>query len=147
MDLALLGEFAQQQWLLFFSLFIIIVMIINSHFGDKMAGYASVSPEQAVRLINDGAFVLDVRSIDEYRTGHLSGAKNISVTDLTQKIESLSEHKTGTTLVYCESGMRSARACGMLTKAGFENVHNLSGGVSSWRAANLPLAKAGKKSK
>lgn len=145
MDLALFGEFFQQQWLLFFTLFIIVVMIIQSYFGDKMAGYASVSPEQAVRLINDGAFVLDVRSVDEYRTGHLSGAKNISIADLAQKLDSLSEHKAGTTLVYCESGMRSSRACGMLSKAGFQNLNNLSGGVSSWRSANLPLAKQGKK--
>ena len=110
-----------------------------------MAGYASVTPEQAVRLINDGAFVLDVRSIDEFRTGNLSGAKNISVADLAQKLETLAAHKEGPTLVYCESGMRSARACGMLLKAGFSNISNLSGGISSWRSANLPLAKHGKK--
>jgi rhodanese-related sulfurtransferase len=145
MDLALLGEFAQQQWLLFFSLFIIIFMIIQSYFGDKMAGYASVSPEQAVRLINDGAFVLDVRSVDEYRTGHLSNAKNIPVSDLMQKLESLSAHKTDTVLVYCETGVRSARACGMLAKAGFEKAHNLSGGVVAWKSSNLPLAKYGRK--
>jgi rhodanese-related sulfurtransferase len=147
MDSALLGEFVQQQWLLFFSLFIIIFMIIQTYFGDKMAGYASVSPEQAVRLINDGAFVLDVRSVDEYRTGHLNVAKNISIADLAQKLESLNEHKEGPTLVYCESGMRSARACGMLIKAGFKNISNLSGGISSWRSANLPLAKHNKKGK
>lgn len=145
MDLALLGEFAQQQWLLFFTFFIIIVMIIQSYFGDKMAGYASVSPEQAVRLINDGAFVLDVRSVDEYRTGHLSNAKNVPVSDLAQKLESLAAHKTDAVLVYCASGMRSARACGMLVKAGFSNVNNLSGGITSWKSANLPLAKHGKK--
>lgn len=145
MDLALLGEFAQQQWLLFFTFFIIIVMIIQSYFGDKMAGYASVSPEQAVRLMNDGAFVLDVRSVDEYRTGYLNCAKNISIADLAQKLDTLESHKAGTTLVYCASGMRSARACGMLVKAGFSNVNNLSGGITSWKSANLPLAKHGKK--
>jgi len=145
MDLVLFGEFVEQQWLLFFTLFIIIVMIVQSHFGDQMAGYASVSPEQAVRLINDGAFVLDVRSVDEYRTGYLSGAKNISIADLAQKLESLESHKAGPTLIYCASGARSGRACGMLTKAGFSNVSNLSGGITSWRSANLPLAKQGKK--
>lgn len=145
MDWALFGAFVEQQWLLFAALFIIIVMLVNTHMGDKMSGYASVSPEEAVRLLNDGAFVLDVRTIDEFRTGHLSGAKNISITDLASKLDSLSSHQSGPTLVYCESGMRSSRACAMLKKAGFEQLHNLSGGAAAWRAANLPLAKAGKK--
>lgn len=141
------AEFVQEQWLLFLALAIILFMLIQTHFGDQMAGYASVSPEQATRLINDGAFVLDVRSVDEYRAGHLSGAKNLSVADLAQKLSTLDEHKAGPTLVYCESGMRSARACGMLKKAGFEQLSNLSGGLSAWRAANLPVAKPGKKKK
>jgi rhodanese-related sulfurtransferase len=145
MDATLVFEFVQQQWLLVASLVIIVIMLVQSHFGDKFAGYASVSPEQAVRLMNDGAFVLDVRSIDEYRSGHIIGAKNISIADLANKIDSLEAHKTAPMVVYCESGMRSARACGLLTKAGFTQLHNLSGGMSAWRAANLPVAKQGKK--
>ncbi len=145
MESALFIEFMQQQWLLFLALMIVLFMLFQSHFGDKLSGYASVAPEQAVRLMNDGAFVLDVRSIDEYRSGHLTGAKNLSVADLPAKLDSLEAHKTGPTLVYCESGMRSARACGILRKAGFEQLHNLSGGISAWRGANLPIAKQGKK--
>jgi rhodanese-related sulfurtransferase len=137
-------EFAQEQWILFLGLLLIIFMIIQTQFADKLAGYMSVTPDQAVRLMNDGAFVLDVRSIDEFRTGHLNGAKNISIADLALKIATLSDRKEGPTLVYCESGARSARACSMLTKAGFTQLHNLSGGILSWRAANLPLAKQGK---
>jgi rhodanese-related sulfurtransferase len=110
-----------------------------------MSGYVSVSPEQAVRLMNDGAFVLDVRTVDEFRTGHLIGAKQISITDLAQKLDSLSEHKEQPTLVYCESGMRSVRACAMMHKAGFTQLNNLSGGLAAWRSANLPLVKHGKK--
>lgn len=145
MESALFIEFMQQQWLLFLALMIVLFMLFQSHFGDKLSGYASVAPEQAVRLMNDGAFVLDVRSMDEYRSGHLTGAKNLSVADLPAKLDSLEAHKTGPTLVYCESGMRSARACGILRKAGFEQLHNLSGGISAWRGANLPIAKQGKK--
>jgi len=117
-------EFMQEQWILFLGLLLIVFMIIQTQFADKLAGYASVTPDQAVRLMNDGAFVLDVRSIDEFRTGHLNGAKNISIADLAQKIATLSERKEGPTLVYCESGARSARACSMLTKAGFTQLHN-----------------------
>lgn len=145
MESALVIEFMQQQWLLMLALMIVLFMLFQSHFGDKLSGYASIAPEQAVRLMNDGAFVLDVRSIDEYRSGHLTGAKNLSVADLPAKLDSLEAHKAGPTLVYCESGMRSARACGILRKAGFEQLHNLSGGISAWRGANLPIAKQGKK--
>mgnify|MGYP000238100884 CR=1 FL=1 len=137
--------FMQEQWILFLALALIIFMLIHSHFGDQMAGFASIQANDAVRLMNDGAFVLDVRSIDEFRSGHLSGAKNIPVSDIALKMESILTHKTEPTLVYCESGMRSSRACGQLLKAGFTNIHNLSGGVNAWRAANLPLAKYGRK--
>lgn len=137
--------FMQEQWILFLALALIIFMLIHSHFGDKMSGFVSLQPNDAVRLMNDGAFILDVRSIDEFRSGHLTGAKNLPLSDLAQKLESISTHKTEPTIVYCESGMRSSRACGQLVKAGFTNLHNLSGGVSAWRAANLPLAKYGRK--
>jgi rhodanese-related sulfurtransferase len=145
MESALIIEFMQQQWLLLLALMIVLFMLFQSHFGDKLSGYASIAPEQAVRMMNDGAFVLDVRSIDEYRSGHLTGAKNISVADLSAKLDSLEAHKSGPTIVYCESGMRSARACGVLRKAGFEQLHNLAGGISAWRGANLPIVKQGKK--
>jgi phage shock protein E len=145
MESALFLEFMQQQWLLMLALMIVLFMLFQSHFGDKLSGYASIAPEQAVRMMNDGAFVLDVRSMDEFRNGHLTGAKNLSVADLPAKLDSLEAHKTGPTIVYCESGMRSARACGLLRKAGFEQLHNLSGGISAWRGANLPIVKHGKK--
>ncbi|MBD3767238.1 MAG: rhodanese-like domain-containing protein [Gammaproteobacteria bacterium] len=145
MESALIIEFMQQQWLLLLALMIVLFMLFQSHFGDKLSGYASIAPEQAVRMMNDGAFVLDVRSIDEYRGGHLTGAKNLSVADLPTKLDSLEAHKAGPTIVYCESGLRSARACGILRKAGFEQLHNLSGGINAWRGANLPIVKQGKK--
>jgi rhodanese-related sulfurtransferase len=110
-----------------------------------MAGFVGIQPNDAVKLMNDGAFIIDVRSIDEFRSGHLSNAKNIPLSDLMQKIDNLSTHKEGPTLIYCESGMRSSRACGQLVKAGFTNLHNLTGGLTAWRSANLPLAKQGKK--
>jgi rhodanese-related sulfurtransferase len=137
--------FMQEQWILFLALALIIFMLIHSHFGDHISGFASLQPSDAVRLMNDGAFILDVRSVDEFRSGHLTGAKNLPLSDIAQKLDSISAHKTEPTIVYCESGMRSSRACGQLVKAGFTNLHNLSGGVSAWRAANLPLAKYGRK--
>jgi rhodanese-related sulfurtransferase len=137
--------FMQEQWILFLALVLIVFMLIHSHFGDKMSGFQSIQPNDAVRLINDGAFVLDVRSIDEFRSGHLTNAKNVPLSDLTLKLDSLSTHKSTPTIVYCESGMRSSRACGQLVKAGFTNLHNLAGGLASWRASNLPLAKYGRK--
>lgn len=145
MDSDLIVAFIQHEWLLLIALVVILIMLFQSHFADRMAGYTSASPEQAVRLLNDGALVLDVRSVDEFRGGYINGAKNINVTELGKKIDSLQEHKAGPTLVYCESGMRSARACALLKKAGFEQLYNLSGGIATWRAANLPVAKTGKK--
>ncbi len=132
-------EFVQQQWPLFLALAIIVVMLIYSYVGDRLMGYRTVDPHQATRLINDGAALLDVRSEAEYRGGHIAGASNVPVSQLKDRLGKLSFAKDAPVVVYCQSGARSARACGLLVKSGFTRVHNLGGGVMAWQNAGLPL--------
>ncbi len=144
-------EFVQQQWPLFLALGIIVIMLIYSYVGDRLQGFRSVGVTEATRLINDGAKVLDVRSEAEYKTGRLVDAQHIPVSQLKSKLDSLPFNKKADALVvYCATGARSARACGMLAKAGYEKVYNLSGGISAWQSGGMPVvkgAKGGKKKK
>lgn len=132
-------EFVQQEFLLFIALGIITMMLLYSYVGDRFLGYKQVSPEEATRLYNQGALVIDVRSDAEYKTGFIGEARHIPVTDLKAKVAGLSAHKDKSVLLYCQTGARSASAANTLVKEGFTQVFNLRGGVMAWKMSGLPL--------
>lgn len=110
----------------------------------RSAGGPSVSTGQATHLINrEDALVVDVREPGEYDAGHILGAKSVPVS----RIQSgtlpgdLAKRKEKPIIVYCETGNRSTAAAAALRKQGFAKVHNLSGGISAWRQAGLPVEK------
>jgi rhodanese-related sulfurtransferase len=97
---------------------------------------------EVTQLINRGkSVIVDVREPAEFSTGHLPDAKNIPLAQLADKIGELDKMKSKSIVVVCESGARSASAARILTKAGFEDVVNLDGGLVAWRHQGLPLAK------
>ncbi|HEY9017119.1 rhodanese-like domain-containing protein [Thiomicrospira sp.] len=132
-------EFVQQEFLLFVALGIITMMLLYSYVGDRFLGYKQVSPEEATRLYNQGALVIDVRTDAEYKTGFIGEARHIPVADLKAKVASLSAHKDKNVLLYCQTGARSASAANTLVKEGFTQVSNLRGGVMAWKMSGLPL--------
>lgn len=96
----------------------------------------------AVQLINhQDALVLDVREDIEYDTGHIANARHIPVGKLEGRLRELEKFKSKPIVVVCRSGMRSNRACSVLRKHGFADVHNLAGGINAWQQASLPVAK------
>jgi rhodanese-related sulfurtransferase len=100
-----------------------------------------LSPTQAVLLINrEKAQIVDVRSSEEFATGHLIGAKNIALDALEAGLGKVNDKKRPLILV-CASGMRSQKAQKIAAKLGFEQAHCLSGGLKIWQEANLPLEK------
>jgi rhodanese-related sulfurtransferase len=82
--------------------------------------------------------LVDVRTAEEFRTGHIAGAKNIALQSLPQQMAALPKEKP--IVVYCRSGARSSNALQMLTEAGFNNVHDL-GGLTQWQAQGLPTTR------
>ena len=79
---------------------------------------------------NPGAVLLDVRTPEEYRSGHIPGSKNIPL----QTIDSVStvvENKDTALYVYCQSGARSRQAAGLLQQMGYTNVNNI-GGIAAY---------------
>lgn len=102
----------------------------------------SVSPAEAVMLINHaGALVLDVREDAEFATGHIADARHIPLSQLAERCGELDKWKDKPVVVNCQSGMRSARACGVLGKHGFTQVSNLTGGLAAWQSAKLPVTR------
>jgi rhodanese-related sulfurtransferase len=89
-----------------------------------------VGVPDAKRLVQGGARLVDVRSPEEFAAGHIEGAVNIPVHELSGRMAEL-EPKDRAVVVYCASGARSARAASDLRAAGFASVHNL-GAMSRW---------------
>ncbi len=77
------------------------------------------------------AVLIDVRSPQEYREGHLEGSINIALYDLERNIEQLAEKKEDTIIFYCQSGNRSRRALQILKEHGFHNVFQIEGGLDN----------------
>ncbi|HEX7080963.1 MAG TPA: rhodanese-like domain-containing protein [Gammaproteobacteria bacterium] len=100
-----------------------------------------VSAADAVRLMNGGAIVIDVRSPEEFQQGHIVNARNVELARLTSDPGSLKKQKNKVLITVCDNGINSNRAAGVLRKAGFEKVFSLKGGLNGWRAENLPLVK------
>jgi rhodanese-related sulfurtransferase len=75
--------------------------------------------------------ILDVRTLDEYKSGHIKNSVLIPHNEVKNELEKLSTSKNKTLLVYCRSGFRSAGASRVLADAGFK-VYNLQGGISAW---------------
>lgn len=107
----------------------------------RAQGTTHVSAADAVRLINKGALVIDVRKPDEFEQGHIVNARNISLERVAQGDDAIKKQKNKILLAVCADGASSGRAAGHLRKAGYENAFSLKGGISSWRADNLPLVK------
>jgi rhodanese-related sulfurtransferase len=82
--------------------------------------------------------VLDVRQKDEYRSGHIAGAKLIPLNELGHRMKDLPKERE--IVCVCASGNRSSSATRMLTGAGY-NAINMKGGMSAWRRADLPVKK------
>ncbi len=103
---------------------------------------AKLSQLQATQLINQGkSLILDVRSAEEFAAGHLQNAKHIPLPELNTRLKEIEKSKTSTVITVCEHGKRASSAAALLTKAGFDQVFILDGGVAAWKSQGLPTVK------
>lgn len=133
-------EFAGNHLFLVGALLVVLALVIKAEY-DSQAGRASqVDPAAAIRLMNnDDAVVVDVREAADFKKGHIKNAKNIPMSSLKQQLDGIANQKEKPVLMYCRSGNISGRACRLLKKSGYTDVHNLAGGILGWQDANLPL--------
>jgi len=113
--------------------------------GYPLAQTPQVSPRQlCARLDGDGGgrwHVLDVRTLAEWREGHVPGARHIMAGELPQRAGELRALQ-GTVALICASGHRSTVAASVLERAGISNVANVTGGLNAWIQAGLPVSQS-----
>lgn len=102
-------------------------------------GVRTVAAGEAQQLIDDGAVVIDVRTPEEFASGHLADARNIDVQADSFRAEVDQLDRDGTYVLYCRSGARAGAAGEMMLEMGFTDVAN-AGGFEDLAAAGLPTA-------
>jgi rhodanese-related sulfurtransferase len=118
------------------------VIFIGIKFLNEPTDYKQVeSKEFAALTAEPNTVILDVRTPEEFASGHIAGAVNINYnsSDFKSQIDALDQGKTY--LVYCHSGKRSKAAVSVLQKQGFLNLVELRGGIVAWLSDNQPVQK------
>ena len=136
-----LVEFAGNHVWLVTGLLVAWLAVIFYELRMRSHGTTHVSAADAVRLINKGALVIDVRKPDEFEKGHIVNARNVPLERVEKDDDAVKKQKNKILLAVCADGSSSGRAAGHLRKAGYENAFSLKGGLAGWRADNLPLVK------
>lgn len=140
-------EFVTNHYLLAFSLVCVIFLLIQDLLSNSFVKFESVSPLIAVTKMNsDDTVVIDVRDEPEFVKTHIEDAVNVPLGKIEDKLPALEKYKAQPLIVVCQTGARSVSACKILTKAGFEKVFNMVGGMQSWEDNKLPV-KLGSKNK
>ncbi|MBC8519750.1 MAG: rhodanese-like domain-containing protein [Gammaproteobacteria bacterium] len=137
-----LSTFIFNNWELVAAFVMTLVMLFFNIYGDQLRGFESITPEAAIRLMNeDDTVLLDVRAKDELtKDGQIKGASHIPLNQLKNSLGDLDKHRTHPVIAICRSGQRSGVACSQMKKGGFEKVYNLKGGIRSWKNAGLPVS-------
>ena len=117
------------------------VAVAVSEVQARLQAFAALSAMQAVRLMNQGALVLDLRNKDSFDAGHIGEARNVPAADLESQADTLKKWRDKNVITYDDSGSGGAGAVRTLTKLGFTKVFNLQGGMNAWIKDNLPLTK------
>ncbi|MFZ5484432.1 MAG: rhodanese-like domain-containing protein [Pseudomonadota bacterium] len=86
----------------------------------------------------DDIHLIDVRTESELSAGVIDGAIHIPLHLLPIKAHEIPQDRP--VVVYCRSGARSAQACAFMQAKGYDNMHNLSGGIAAWARAGKPIA-------
>ncbi len=138
-------SFIVEEWLLFAIAALLLGLITRSFFIARLTGVSVVNPNEAIRVINDEALILDVRLEKEFKQAHIKNAINIPVGALESRMRELDKQKSGPTLICCQTSSRSMLAGKTLRKHGFDKISVLSGGLNAWANANLPTETGNKR--
>jgi len=139
-----LFEYANHHPWLAGALVLVSILVIIYEMRVQSETKASVSPQDMVRLMNQGALLIDLRPLEQYSAGHVGGARQMSGEQILQAADTLKKYKEKAVVVYDDTGSLSASAVRQLAAQGFTKAFTLRGGLAAWRTENLPLTRGEK---
>ena len=118
---------------------VVAIVVILSSSQPAAATAAKITPaDYQSQFVSTGAphLLVDVRTAEEFASGHIHGAVNIPVEELPQRLSEVPRDEM--VVLYCHSGRRSGIASGILSDAGYTQIRDL-GGINAWIDAGLPV--------
>ncbi|MFM2481761.1 rhodanese-like domain-containing protein [Celerinatantimonas sp. YJH-8] len=136
-------EFIQTHLLLCALWVVLLAAVIYSFIVPLLSGVKGIAYQQVTQLINKrDAVIVDVRSGDQYRKGHIAGSVNLTQSKVTvDDLKAYEKYREQPIVVACELGNKASVVARVFSKAGFKEVYFMQGGINAWNSANLPLVK------
>src|SRR5690606_31129404 len=122
-------------------LFAALAAVLAFEIRLRRHGATHISAADAIRLINKGALVIDVRDAEAYSQGHIVNARNVPLDKIAQGEDAIGKQKNKVLIAVCDDGTAAGKAAALLRKAGYENTFSMKDGLRGWRTDNLPLVK------
>jgi rhodanese-related sulfurtransferase len=117
------------------------VIVLAYELRYRVAAATAVAPSEAIRLMNSGAVLVDLRAANQFKDGHIAGARNVPGDRLVADPKALEKFADKTVVLYCGDGATTGAAVRTLARAGSKNMFSLRGGLAAWKQDNLPLVK------
>ena len=140
------GHFVSNHWLLCAAFIVVLLAIF--YVEARSAGVSSatsLTPPMVTRAINhEQAVIVDIRDANAFRDGHIVGAINVPMSEWETQQNRLQKYKSKPVIIADAMGQKSQAYVSKLSKAGYEGVKFLNGGINGWRNAKLPLVKGSK---
>lgn len=120
-----------------------ILLLLGLPSVGEAAVARNLSPVDAVALAGQRGdlYLLDVRTLGEYREFRLEGARLIPIDELTRRLAELPRDRP--ILVYCAVGSRSSQVVNYLARQGYPELYNLYGGIYAWAQGGYPVLRGG----
>lgn len=138
------SQFVANHWILVmaFVVALLTLFVIEARSKGLLSGKNRLTPFQATRLINsEKAVAIDIRDANAYSKGHITNAIHIPHAELDKNIKRLEQYKRQPLIIVCAMGQKSGYFMNKLRKQGYEKVYILTGGMSAWNSANMPVVK------
>ena len=130
--------FLSHQWLAVSVFVILLVALLWLETRGKVNGCQRLEPQQVVDMLNrQQAVIFDTRDKQAFAQGHIAQAQHLPASLLEQK--ELSKYKDKPVILVCSTGTQATKLATKLKKKGFQQLYFLQGGITAWKAANLPL--------
>jgi rhodanese-related sulfurtransferase len=116
---------------------IIGIVVLNQTPPPAPTLAKEITVSEAAKLRDQGAFILDVRELNEWTQGHIPGATLIPLGELPNRLTEVPKDKT--VVVVCRTGHRSAQGRDILLNAGYTTVTSITGGMTQWQTDGFPI--------
>ena len=130
-------QFLAQEWILVSAMLVLVALYF---YGEARRAGTSVTPQQAINLINtESAVIVDLRDSKEFQSGHIVDAHNIPASKFEARAAELEPYRERPIILVCKMGQHSSGVGKQLRAKGFENIYRMSGGMMEWGSSQLPL--------